>query len=233
MNGANTTPPSQPIHPATGIVVEDMPATREWLAQALQQAFPGIGIHTAATVEQARTWLNGLASRHHHQTPVLALIDLRLPDGSGLDIVRICDRQGIVPVVTSIYDDDASLFEALEAGAQGYLLKDHPLPQLVHYLHRIGQGEPPLSPSIARRILASLRRQPDEGSPAAGDSQGLTPREAEVLRHIGQGMRVSDVAHALGLTEHTVAGYVKNIYRKLNISSRAQAALEAARRQLL
>ncbi|WP_353194991.1 response regulator transcription factor [Pusillimonas noertemannii] len=232
MNGANTTPPSQPIHPATGIVVEDMPATREWLAQALRQAFPGIGIHTAATVEQARTWLKGHASRHH-QASVLALIDLRLPDGSGLDIVRLCDRQGIVPVVTSIYDDDASLFEALEAGAQGYLLKDHPLPQLVHYLHRIGQGEPPLSPSIARRILASLRGQPEEGARAVGDSQGLTPREAEVLRHIGQGLRVSDVAHALSLTEHTVAGYVKNIYRKLNISSRAQAALEAARRQLL
>ena len=232
MKGANTRQPPQLVHPATGIVVEDMPATREWLAQALQQAFPGINTHTAATVEQARTWLAGLASRHH-QASVLALIDLRLPDGSGLDIVRLCDRQGIVPVVTSIYDDDASLFEALEAGAQGYLLKDHPMPQLVHYLHRIGQGEPPLSPSIARRILASLRGQSDDAAPATGDSQGLTPREAEVLRHIGQGLRVSEVAHALGLTEHTVAGYIKNIYRKLNISSRAQAALEAARRQLL
>lgn len=227
--------PQAPIdgRPATGLVVEDMQATRDWLVEALHQAFPDISVHAAATVAQAQRWLQDLPAGAGGGDATLALIDLRLPDGSGIDVVRTCSNLGVLPVVTTIYDDDSSLFEALEAGAQGYLLKDHPMPQLVHYLHRISQGEPPLSPTIARRILMSLRKQPHEPDQRGGDSHGLTPREAEVLRHIGRGLRVTDVADTLGLTEHTVAGYVKSIYRKLNISSRAQAALEASRRRLL
>ncbi len=232
MNYTNAPQAQPPFAPTLGLVVEDMQATREWLAQALREAFPEITVHATATVAQARSWLD-LSSDVLRRGSTVALIDLRLPDGSGIDIIRICCEHDMLPIVTTIYDDDDSLFDALEAGAQGYLLKDHPMPQLIHYLHRIGQGEPPLSPSIARRILRSLRKQPDKADLYLGDSQGLAPREVEVLRHIGHGLRVADVARELGLTEHTVAGYVKSIYRKLNISSRAQAALEAARRQLL
>lgn len=225
-------PFQQPSRPEIGLVVEDMQATRDWLVKALYEAFPGIEVHAAATVEQAKNWLRQ-APTDYTDGQALALVDLRLPDGSGLDIVSLCHQKCIVPVVTTIYDDDASLFEALQAGAQGYLLKEHPMPQLVQFLHRIGQGEPPLSPSIARRVLLALRKQPEHDNEEPIDRQGLTPREAEVLHHIGRGLRVPDVAGLLGLTENTVAGYVKSIYRKLNISSRAQAALEAAKRQLL
>jgi DNA-binding NarL/FixJ family response regulator len=91
---------------------------------------------------------------------------------------------------------------------------------------------PALSPSIARRILEHFREEPLALSPPSNDQAVLTAREIDVLTHIGRGLRVGEVAELLGLSESTVAGYVKTIYRKLNISSRAEAAIEAVRRGL-
>ena len=132
-----------------------------------------------------------------------------------------------MPVVVSIYDDDAHLFDAIAAGAQGYLLKDEGAEVLVGRLREIARGEPPLSPSIARRILCHFHRPHDAAT--APRRELLTPRETEVLALLGRGFRIGDAADSLGLTRHTVAGYVKIIYSKLNISSRAEAALEAKR----
>lgn len=161
----------------------------------------------------------------------IALIDLGMPDGSGIDIIHelTAHYPAIVRLVTTIYDDDRHLFEAIAAGAQGYVLKDHHPDTMVQYLHRIDNGEPPLSPTIAKRMLqhfARIKPQVDE------DTCGLTSREVDVLRLLGRGLRVAEVARVLGITPHTVSGYVKAIYRKLNISSRAEAAIEATRRGL-
>lgn len=132
--------------------------------------------------------------------------------------------------MTTIYDDDQHLFEAIAAGAQGYLLKDQHEDTLVRYLHRIDAGEPPLSPSVALRIMAHFARRPPESS---AETVALTPREREVLALIGKGLRIPEAARVLGLTSHTVAGYVKSVYRKLNVSSRAEAAIEAVRRGIV
>jgi DNA-binding NarL/FixJ family response regulator len=137
----------------------------------------------------------------------------------------------VAPVVVSIYDDDAHLFDAIAAGAQGYLLKDEGAEVLVGRLREIASGEPPLSPSIARRILAHFHRPAEACNWSRREV--LTPRETEVLALLGRGLRIGDAAQSLGLTRHTVAGYVKIIYSKLNISSRAEAALEAKRRGLV
>jgi DNA-binding NarL/FixJ family response regulator len=139
-----------------------------------------------------------------------------------------------MPIVTTIYDDDDHLFEAIAAGGQGYLLKDQNPDTLIQYLHRIDQGEPPLSPSIARRILEHFSTARSAATaPSPRPDETLTPREMDVLRLLGRGLRVNEAARVLELTPHTVAGYVKNIYRKLNISSRAEAAVEAVRRGLV
>ncbi len=200
--------------------------------QALMQAFPGIHVHGAATLVQARHCM-AQKRRQYPDAQGLALIDLRLPDGSGLDIIDECLTLEIIPVVTTIYDDDDSVFEALRAGAQGYLLKDHDMAQMARYLRRIGQGEPPLSPAIARRILKTLHQAPPAQSQDPSTQSMLSPRETEILGLIGRGMRVNDVAQHLQLTPQTVASYIKNLYRKLNISSRAQAALQAHRLGLI
>lgn len=231
---------SSPTEHATrlGLIVEDQPDTSAWLAQMLTSAFDGIRITQVATLRGALDWIAAHAQDLARPVPVrhIALVDIGLPDGSGIEAVReLAKHQAtLTPVITSIYDDDEHLFNAIAAGAQGYLLKDQHPDTLIQYLHRIERGEPPLSPSIATRILDYFSKaRPATMSPPDAAHEALTPREIDVLRLLGRGLRVSEAARVLELTPHTVAGYVKNIYRKLNITSRAEAAVEAVRRGLV
>jgi len=202
---------------ARALVVDDLAASRDWLAQALQLAFPGIVVDRAASLAEARAFLQ--------PPPPLALVDLGLPDGSG---VQLIERFGpeTLSIVATVFDDDAHLFPALRAGAQGYLLKDQPPQAIAAMLAGIAQGQPPLSPSIARRLLRHFQPLP-AAAPEAGPH--LRPREVDVLRLTAKGLTLAEVADALQLSRHTVAGYLKDIYRKLSVSNRAEAALEAAR----
>jgi DNA-binding NarL/FixJ family response regulator len=225
-------PPPRPAH-RIGLVVEDRPDTRRWLAAMLKTAFPEIAVREAASLSAARACLREIRGQQGAGgSDDIALVDIGLPDGSGIDLIReiVTNHPGLSPIVTTIYDDDQHLYEAIAAGAQGYLLKDQHEETMVRYLHRIDMGEPPLSPSVAQRIMAHFARRPPE--PAA-DPVALTPREQEVLALIGKGLRIPEAARVLGLTPHTVAGYVKSIYRKLNVSSRAEAAVEAVRRGIV
>jgi DNA-binding NarL/FixJ family response regulator len=162
----------------------------------------------------------------------LALIDLGLPDGSGVDVVtKLRDVQpDAQSVVVTIHDDDEHLFPALQAGAFGYILKEQPRELITEQLQRISQGEPPLSPSIARRVMAyfSAKAKP-QAQHHLMPNVNLTDRESEVLLRVAKGYTLPEIGVQLGLSRHTIADYVKQIYRKLNVSSRAEAALEAQR----
>ncbi|RYY87819.1 MAG: response regulator transcription factor [Comamonadaceae bacterium] len=213
------------------LIVEDLPDIREWLVEVARTAFPGVEVVTKgrredALAEVART---GFA---------LALVDLGLPDGSGIDVVRTLHRlqPQATAIVVTIYDDDEHLFPALQAGAFGYLLKEQPADALVRQLLRITNGEPPLSPSIARRVLAFFGQQAARQAPLPGPQEVQTPltdRETEVLQRVAKGYTLPEIALQLGLSRHTVAGYVQQVYRKLDVSSRAEATLEAAKRGLV
>ena len=207
------------------LLIEDQPTTRDWMLGVLETAFPGIQISTAGTLKAANAWLDV-----HGDVLWLAIVDLGLPDGSGIDIVhRLQTRHpDMLSIVATIYDDDAHLFDAIAAGARGYVLKDEEAALLVGYLQRIERGEPPLSPSIALRLLSHFR------APAAksDDEAGLSPRETEVLTLLARGMTVAEAARRLGLQPQTVPSYVKVIYQKLCVSSRAEATREAIRRGL-
>jgi DNA-binding NarL/FixJ family response regulator len=217
-----------------GLVVEDQPATRQWLADALREAFGVIEVAAFGTLAAGQAWVRARPPVRPGEPVTIALIDLVLPDGSGIALIReISDlHPGIAPVVISMFDDDTHLFEAMAAGAQGYLLKDERPEQLIEHIREIERGEPPLSPSVARRILSHFHKRAPAHASVGADAL-LTTREKEVLGLLGKGLRLSDAAARLGLTRHTVAGYVKVIYSKLNISSRAEAALEAMRRGLI
>lgn len=230
--GLSHFPPAGSV-PLAGLVVEDDATARPWLADCLLQAFGTIPVTTAADVSSARAWIAGWMAQDTERS-LVALIDLGLPDGSGIDVIRLLAGGGgtVVPVVTTIYDDDAHLFGAIAAGAAGYLLKDRSRDVMVDYLRRIQAGEPPLSPSLSRRILEHFRNPPQPPPAAPAPADGLTPRERDVLALLGRGLRSSEVAGVLKLSEHTVASHVKAIYVKLNISSRAEAALEARNRGL-
>jgi DNA-binding NarL/FixJ family response regulator len=128
------------------------------------------------------------------------------------------------------------LFPALQAGAFGYLLKEQPAETLVAQLLRMAQGEPPLSPPIARRVLSHFARaEPAQQAQLrqVHEEVRLTERETDVLQRVAKGYTMPEIAEQFGLSRHTVADYVKQVYRKLNVSSRAEAALEAARRGLV
>lgn len=217
------------------LVVEDLDEPRAWLAELLMQVLHGLQrVDTAADLAQARA----LMARQDYP---LALVDWGLPDGTSEGLIRalVAARPDAVVIVATIHDDDAHVFPALRAGAQGYILKSQPGAVVAAQLRRIEQGEPALSPSIALRVLRHFQ----ESGPAAPDGQSprieaepavrLTEREQDVLRLIGKGYKAPEVAELLGLSGHTVTGYVRDIYRKLGITSRAEAAMEAARRGLV
>jgi DNA-binding NarL/FixJ family response regulator len=201
----------------TCLIVEDLPESQRGLALALRSIFPAIEIASAYSLHEARQWLA------QHPAPALALIDLGLPDGSGIELIAALNRRApaTLCIVATIYDDDQHLLPALRAGAQGYLLKDQRWQQLAELLSGIVEGRPPLSPAIARKLLGYFRPLP----PSIGDA--LTQRESEVLKLIAKGVTQAEAARMLGISTHTVCGYVKDIYRKLNVSSRAEAALTA------
>jgi DNA-binding NarL/FixJ family response regulator len=246
--------------PLTLLLVEDLPVVRAGLAALLRRAFEAPRIMEADTVQ--------LACAHIRRQAIdLAVVDIGLPDGSGLDVVRQLRslQSNAICIMSTVYDDDAHVFPALEAGADGYLLKERPEAELLAALRNARSGIPALTPSIARKLMQHFRvpgnsaatagahaaardsapefaeRAAERGAPLpaglhtdlpAGEV-ALTKREREVLAAVGLGKRVSLVAAELGISDNTVAGYIKEIYRKLHITSRAQAALEAHKRGLV
>jgi len=207
----------------TILLLEDLPEIRAWLKTLVLQVFPAAHISESARVHDALEMVSAVKFD-------LALIDLGLPDGSGVDVVSALreSQPEAQSVVVTIHDDDEHLFPALQAGAFGYLLKEQARELLTEQLQRISQGEPPLSPSIARRVIAYFAAQ---AKPQASmmPHVSLTERESEVLLRVAKGFTLPEIGVQLNLSRHTIADYVKQIYRKLNVSSRAEAALEAQR----
>ncbi|MFO1293822.1 MAG: response regulator transcription factor [Rubrivivax sp.] len=207
------------------LLLEDLPEIRAWLRKLVLQVFPEAAVNESARVHDAVQLVKSVKFD-------LALVDLGLPDGSGVEVVaRLRDAQPEAQsVVVTIHDDDEHLFPALQAGAFGYILKEQARELIIEQLQRISQGEPPLSPSIARRVMAHFsekaRPRPHAG---AMPHVALTERETEVLLRVAKGYTLPEIGVQLGLSRHTIADYVKQIYRKLNVSSRAEAALEAQR----
>lgn len=208
----------------TALVVEDIESSNHWMSNRLRDTFPSIQVDQAFNLRQACHFFK--------HTPVydIALIDLGLPDGNGLELIEYCARHcpQILTVVVTIFEDDQHLFKAVQQGAQGYLLKDMEAECFVQQLRQIAQGDAVLSPLFVKKIMQYMRQ--------IGQSQTtkslpiilpLTRREKEVLACLGRGLQVNETAAQLGISVHTVASYVKEIYRKLNISSRAEAVMVA------
>lgn len=207
-----------------GLIVEDQPATAAWLLERLHETFPGMQVSLAESLAQGRALIV-------QETFDLALLDLGLPDGSGLDLIQLLSsaQPHCLRIVTTIYTDDHHVFPALRAGAQGYLLKDQPAHKLSAALKGMVQGEPPLSPTIARRLMDVFAQ------PASADTEAvrLSPREKETLTLVAKGWKVSEVAEHMQVTTNTAAGYVKSIYRKLDVNNRSEATIEAVRMGLV
>lgn len=202
------------------LIVEDVAEALAGLTQLARTAFPGVDVDQARSVREA-------IGKIEQTRWNMALVDLGLPDGSGLDIIRRFQTTSpdTICIVSTVLSDDAHVVAALSAGAQGYILKGQPEAVVHRQLVQLRYGIPALSPAIARRIMEHFQRT----GPVDDEVQALTARETDVLTMVSKGFRNAEVAQALGLAESTIATHVKSIYRKLGISSRAEAALHATR----
>jgi len=210
----------------SGLIVEDISKSREWLSQLLERAFPGIEITTCGTFIEAQDIIK-------KQDFSIALVDIGLPDVNGIELIQPLKsaHPNCYVVMTTIFDDENHLFSALKAGADGYLLKDAHEDLIIKKLKGIFSGDPPLSPSIARRMLRHFADQTD--TPKRHDTVKLSPRETEVLTLVAKGLGRKEIAELLGLSSNTIARYIKDVYYKLNVSSRAEATIQACRMGLV
>ncbi|NOX09956.1 MAG: response regulator transcription factor [Gammaproteobacteria bacterium] len=206
------------------LILEDHIGAQKWLSDAVHMAFGDeTQITIADTIELVCSILN-------KQVFDLFLIDLHLPDGSGNEALIYAKKRhpDMLAVITTIYSDDDHLFPALSAGASGYLLKDDKKEDIAAMLAGILNGTPPLSPEIAQRLMAHFKQTPN---PDIDEEEipRLTKREQESLRYIVKGFSIKECAEIMEISPHTVSGYIKDIYKKLQVSSRAEVTSEAVR----
>jgi DNA-binding NarL/FixJ family response regulator len=205
------------------VLVEDDQTLRERFA-AILQAWPG-----GELVASCATLGEALAALRNNAVDLL-MTDLQLPDGHGIEAIRLLRtlHPDADAMVISVLADDATVIEAIEAGAVGYLLKDADSIELVEAIEELRAGRSPISSSIARVLVRRMNTIPaQQGGPE------LTPRENEILRGIAKGFTYAELADWLGISRQTVPVHIKNIYRKLAASNRSEAVYEAQRLGLL
>lgn len=203
------------------LIVEDLPDVSHWLSGCLEVSLAPRTVVIAETLAQA----------HQHMERArfdLVLLDLGLPDGMGETLIPAfkAANPDALCIITTIFDDADHLFGALRAGADGYLLKDDADADFILQLKGILNGRPPLSSSIALRLLEQFQ-------PAQDIGVHLTPREKEMLALIAKGLSIKHAAKQLLISPHTAAGYLKTIYQKLQVNSRAEATQRAISMRLI
>ena len=236
------------------LILEDNPVARSFLCRVVRESFSdAIAITEAGDLESARRHIGPLSAGREPVDPFkLILVDLELPDGNGMELLAELVKYPATKIVTTLYSDDDHLFPALQCGADGYLLKEDRFEVLVEELQKIVRGQPPLSPAIARRLLTHFRqgaavdsspvplnsgfqssRPVPMGRGAPLDHERLTPRESEVLTYLSKGFTIKEIANLMGIKWFTVNDHIKSIYKKLNVSSRAEAAVLASKQGLV
>jgi len=218
-------------------VVEDVKDTRENLVRVISA---DKHFQVSAT---ASTLTEGLALLSERPADVL-LVDLGLPDGSGIDLIRnAAERYEDMDImVITVFGDERNVVRAIEAGASGYLLKDGETETIAESIMQLVEGGSPISPGIARYLLKRFQSpslSPSSPSLSAIDTVcenpdfSLTKREQEVLNLIAKGFRYDEIAELLSLSTHTITSHIKNLYKKLAVHSRGEAVFEATRLGLL
>jgi|SRR5947207_1856189 len=152
--------------------------------------------------------------------PDVVMMDLNLPGMNGVECVR--KLKGLLPsvqiVMLTVYEDPEQIYNALSAGAMGYLLKQTPPAELLNAIRDVYAGGAPMSSQIARKVVMSF-----QSTPAASEAEGLSAREREVLDYLAQGFLIKEIGEKLGIGFDTVRTYIRRIYEKLHVHSRAQA----------
>ncbi len=208
------------------LLVDDHEIVRRGLKTVLQERSDIVAIGEAGTVKA------GVEETMRLQ-PDIVIMDLRLPDGSGVEACREIRSQSPdtkVIILTSYADEDA-LFAAIRAGAAGYVLKDLDPSRLQEAIATVGRGGSLLDPNMATTVLERVRKGAVQ-HPADDAFASLSPQEDRILKFIGEGLTNREIAEQLSLSEKTIKNYVSQIYSKLHIERRSQAATIATERRL-
>ncbi|MFY9309875.1 MAG: response regulator transcription factor [Bacteroidia bacterium] len=152
-------------------------------------------------------------------------VDISLPDGSGIDVIKMIlkSKPTALCLVCSLHDDDKHIFEAMKAGASGYLLKNTAVDKMLESLYELQNGGSPMSPYIARKVISSFR---DSDSSKSSVLDALTVRESMVLEHIAKGHLYKEVADSLEISIETVKKHLRSIYTKLQVQNRTEAVVK-------
>ena len=179
-------------------------------------------------VAEAGDGLEAVAAVRRH-TPDVLLLDIRMPHMDGLEAARlVCAESGCKVVMLTTFDLDEYVYEALYAGARGFLLKDVRRDDLVHAVRVVAAGDSLLAPSVTRRLVADMirrRRAEAAPEPASARLAALTAREEETLRLLARGLSNAEIATTLFVSEHTVKTHVSNVLSKLGLRDRVQAVI--------
>ena len=162
-------------------------------------------------------------SAFRQSAPDLVLVDMQLPDGSGLELIRAAHARGTASLMLTVLADRTSVLGAFEEGAHGYLLKDTEPSRISEAIADALAGQNPISPEVARHLLQIIRK----ATPGQTAAEALTEREQTVLGMIARGLTYAEVADAAAISVHTVGDHIKAIYRKLGVNSKSEAVHEA------
>jgi DNA-binding NarL/FixJ family response regulator len=205
-------------------IIEDQRPIREGLDALIggSQGYRCSGAFRSMEEALARSWA---------EIPDVALVDIGLPGMSGIEGIRRLRQKypSMAVIMLTIYDDDERIFEALCAGACGYLLKKTPPAKLLEYLRDATTGGSPMSPEVARRVIELFRtiRPPEHAD------YDLTPHESRLLKMLVEGHTYKSAAAELGVAFSTIAFHMQNIYQKLQVHSKSEAVAKAFRNKLL
>jgi len=231
--GASAAPPDASLQaePIRAMIVDDHALFRRGLEMVLEEEqdieLVGQASDGAEAVEKAAESL-----------PDVVLMDIRMPRSSGIEACRAMKEAAPSAkiIILTISDEEEDLFEAIRAGASGYLLKDIPLDEVADAVRAVHGGQSLINPSMAGKLLtefATLARRDDEERAQEVPAPRLTEREMQVLKLVARGMNNRDIAKELFISENTVKNHVRNILEKLQIHSRMEAVMVAVREKLI
>jgi DNA-binding NarL/FixJ family response regulator len=213
------------------------------LSESTAPATPMQLMWHASSVAQARTQISAAGE---HDFIDIVLLDLGLPDGRGVDLIPLARTRwpACVIVAFTVFGDQTTVLEAIEAGVDGYLLKTSDADDLLDTLSSAAKGESPISSAVAGFLLRRLRKsetmegnlvaaEPDALKAGKKDVMALTARERDVLEALARGFSYRETARRLNMSQHTVAHHVKNLYPKLTSTSRSEAVFRAVQEGII
>lgn len=224
MTQAAELPQTQPAHDLRVVIIEDQREVREGLGALIRGTQGFVCAAGYASMEEALAKIG-------REQPDVILTDLGLPGMSGIEGIReLKERYPEIPMLAlTVYDDDDRVFDALCAGASGYLLKNTPPARLLESLREAASGGSPMSPEVARRVVRLFR----EFRPPERATYRLTQHESELLKLLVDGHHYKTAADQMGISVNTVAFHLKNIYSKLHVHSKTEAVAKALREHII